>query len=155
MSQYVSLLVETKESHVTLCNAFHIWKPSDPGSVPPLDLTYGGINCLLLRFPVQTYYIKILSFATYSLYYLFIIIIILSGMRLSPLDTAAIIGLLYQPQMIDGGDCGEIGGMRIGRGIRSTRRKPASAPLCPPQIPHDQTRVRTRAAAVESQRLTA
>jgi hypothetical protein len=35
------------------------------------------------------------------------------------------------------GDCGEIGGMMIGRGNRSTRRKPALAPLCPPQIPHD------------------
>jgi hypothetical protein len=29
------------------------------------------------------------------------------------------------------------------------------APLCPPQIPFDQTRARTRAAAVGSQRLTA
>jgi hypothetical protein len=29
------------------------------------------------------------------------------------------------------------------------------APLCPPQIPHDNTRFRTRTAAVESQRLTA
>jgi hypothetical protein len=53
------------------------------------------------------------------------------------LGTAAITGLLYQPRMIgDGdGDCGEIGGMKISRGNRSTRRKPAPAPLCPPQIP--------------------
>jgi hypothetical protein len=35
----------------------------------------------------------------------------------------------------------EFGGMKIGRGNRSTRRKPAPAPLCPPQIPLDQTRV--------------
>jgi hypothetical protein len=48
-------------------------------------------------------------------------------------------------------DDGEIGGMKIGRGNRSTRRKPAPAPLCP----LDQTRARTRAAAVGSQRLTA
>jgi hypothetical protein len=27
--------------------------------------------------------------------------------------------------------------VNIGRGNRSTRRKPAPAPLCPPQIPHD------------------
>jgi hypothetical protein len=81
--------------------------------------------------------------------------IIISGVRLSPLGTAATTGLLYQPQMIDGGDCGAIGGMKIGRGNRSTRRKPGPAPLCPPQIPHDQTRARTRAAAVGSQRLTA
>jgi hypothetical protein len=32
-------------------------------------------------------------------------------------------------------DDGEFGGIKIGRGNRSTRRKPASAPLCPPQIP--------------------
>jgi hypothetical protein len=43
--------------------------------------------------------------------------------------TAAITGLLYQPRMIGDGDCGEIGGIRIGRGNRSTRRKPAPAPL--------------------------
>jgi hypothetical protein len=53
------------------------------------------------------------------------------------LGTAATAGLLYQPQMIGEGDCGEIGGMNIGRGERSTRRKPAPAPLCPPLIPHD------------------
>jgi hypothetical protein len=44
--------------------------------------------------------------------------------------------------------------MKIGRGNRSIRREPAPAPLCPPQIPLDQTRARTR-AAVGSQRLTA
>jgi hypothetical protein len=45
--------------------------------------------------------------------------------------------------MIDEDDCGAIGGMKIGRGNQCTRRKPAPAPLCPPQIPHDQTRART------------
>jgi hypothetical protein len=50
------------------------------------------------------------------------------------LGTAATTGL---PRMIGDGDCREIGGMKIGRGNRSTRRKPAPAPLCPPQIPHD------------------
>jgi hypothetical protein len=45
--------------------------------------------------------------------------------------------------------------MKIDWGKRSTRRKPARVPLCPPQIPHDLTCSRTRAAAVESQRLTA
>jgi hypothetical protein len=38
-------------------------------------------------------------------------------------------GLLYQPQMIGDGDCEEIGGMKIGRGNRSIRRKPAPAPI--------------------------
>jgi hypothetical protein len=50
---------------------------------------------------------------------------------------------------------GVFGGMKIGRGNRSTRRKPAPVPLCPPQIPHDLTWTRTRAVAVGSQRLTA
>jgi hypothetical protein len=53
------------------------------------------------------------------------------------LGTAATTGLLYQPRMIGEGDCGEIGGMKSGRGNRSTRRKPASAPLRPPQTSHD------------------
>jgi hypothetical protein len=81
---------------------------------------------------------------------IFFIVITVSGVRLSPLGTAATTGLLYQPQMINDGDCGEIGGMKSGRENRSTRRKPAPAPLYPPQI-----RARTRAAAVGSQRLTA
>jgi hypothetical protein len=50
-------------------------------------------------------------------------------------------------------DDAEIDGM-IGRGNRSTRRKPAPVPLCPPQTPHA-TRTRTRTATVGSQRLTA
>jgi hypothetical protein len=66
-----------------------------------------------------------------------------SGVGPSPFGTAATSGLLYKPQMIDEGDCGAIGGMKIGRENRSTRRKPAPALLCPPQIPHDQTRNRT------------
>jgi hypothetical protein len=62
---------------------------------------------------------------------------------------------ILQPQMINEGDCGAIGGMKVGRGNRSTRRKPAPAPFCPPQIPRHQTRARTRATAMGSQRLTA
>jgi hypothetical protein len=42
-----------------------------------------------------------------------------------------------------------------GRRDRSTRREPASVSLCPPQIPHDLNRARTRDAAVRSRRLTA
>jgi hypothetical protein len=59
--------------------------------------------------------------------------------RLSPLCRPHM-GLLYQPQVID--VCGAVGGMRIGRGNRSTRRKPI-VPLCPSQIPHDLTWNRT------------
>jgi hypothetical protein len=38
-------------------------------------------------------------------------------------------GLLYQPRMIGDGDCVEIGRIKIGKGNRSTRRKPTPAPL--------------------------
>jgi hypothetical protein len=95
------------------------------------------------------------STETTQLNSIIIIYFIICGVGLSPLGTASTSGLLYKPQMIDEGDCGAIGGMKIGRGNRSTRRKPLPAPLCPPQIPHEHTRARTRAAAVGSQRLTA
>jgi hypothetical protein len=90
-----------------------------------------------------------------SIIIIIIIIIIISGVGLSPLGIAATSDLLYKPQMIDEDDYGAIDGMKIGRGNRSTRRKPAPAPLSPPQIPHDQTTTRSLAAAVGSQRLTA
>jgi hypothetical protein len=41
--------------------------------------------------------------------------------------------------MTDDGDCEAIGGMKIGRENRSSRRKPALVQLCPPKIPHDLT----------------
>jgi hypothetical protein len=55
----------------------------------------------------------------------------------------------------DDDECGAVSRMRIGRGIRSTRRKPVPVPLCPPQIPHDLTWDSTRASAAGSRRLTA
>jgi hypothetical protein len=78
------------------------------------------------------------------------VIIIIRGVRLSPLGTAATTCLLYRPQMIDGGDCGANCGMKIGRENRNTWKKRALAPLCPPQIPFDQTRTRTRAPRWEA-----
>jgi hypothetical protein len=69
-----------------------------------------------------------------------------------------LIGLLYQPRMIDDDDdeCGAVGGMIISRGSRSTLSKLATVPLCLPQIPHEMTGARTWAAAVVgSRRLTA
>jgi hypothetical protein len=42
--------------------------------------------------------------------------------------------------------------MMIGKGNRSSRRKPAPVPLCPPPTPHA-VWARTRAAAMGSQRL--
>jgi hypothetical protein len=64
-----------------------------------------------------------------------------------------LIGLLYQPRIIDD-ECG-VGGIRIGRGNRSIRRKPAPVSLCPPQTPQELTWSQTRAAALGSRRLTA
>jgi hypothetical protein len=56
--------------------------------------------------------------------------------KLGPLGKSAI----YWPIVPAPGDCedGEFGGMN-GRGNRITRRKPAPAPLCPPEMPLDQT----------------
>jgi hypothetical protein len=42
-------------------------------------------------------------------------VVFFSGVWLSPQGTAATSGLLYKPQMMDEGDCGAIGGMKIGR----------------------------------------
>jgi hypothetical protein len=82
----------------------------------------------------------------------FLIDIVGGGVQLGPLGTACTNGPIV-PVAGDYDD-GEIGGMMIGRGNRSTRRKPAPVSLCPPQTPHA-ARTRTRAAAVGSQRLTA
>jgi hypothetical protein len=71
------------------------------------------------------------------------------------LGTAATTGLLYQPRMIRDGDCGEIGGMKIGRGNKYSEKPCRSATFVHHKIPHDQTRVWTQATAVRSRRLTA
>jgi hypothetical protein len=56
------------------------------------------------------------------------------GFQLGPLGTAA----TNRPIVPAPGDYvdGELGGMLIGRGNRSTRRKLAPVPLFPPQTPH-------------------
>jgi hypothetical protein len=82
--------------------------------------------------------------------YIFLSNIVEGGVQLGPLGTVA----TKRPIVPAPGDYndGEIGGM-IGRGNRSTGRKPTPAPLCPPQTPHA-ARTRTWTAAVGSQRLT-
>jgi hypothetical protein len=79
---------------------------------------------------------------------IFFIGILGGGVQLGPLGTAAT-NMPIVPARDDYDD-GEIGGMMIGKGNRSTRRKPAPVPLCPPQTPHA-ARTRTRAAAMGSQ----
>jgi hypothetical protein len=53
------------------------------------------------------------------------------------IGTAATPCLLCQSREIVKMIVEKLGGMKIGRGNRSTRRKPASAPLYPLQISHD------------------
>jgi hypothetical protein len=73
--------------------------------------------------------------------------------KLSPLGTSATNWHVVPVP----GDCedGVFGGNENWQGNRSTRRKPAPAPLFSLQIPLDHTRAQTRAVAVGSQRLTA
>jgi hypothetical protein len=78
-------------------------------------------------FVIQAPFFRI-PFQSYMLCIIFIIIF-LTGVRLSSLGTAATTSLLHQPKMIDDGDCGEIGGMKISTGNRSTRRKPTTTNL--------------------------
>jgi hypothetical protein len=56
------------------------------------------------------------------------------GVQLGPLGTAATSRRIVPTP--DDYDDGEFGGMMIGSGNRSTRRKPTLLPLCPRQIPH-------------------
>jgi hypothetical protein len=82
----------------------------------------------------------------------FLVGIVGAGVQLGPLGTVA----TSRPIVRAPGDydVGEISGKMIGRGNRSTRRKLAPVPLCPPQTPHDAP-TRARAPGVGSQRLTA
>jgi hypothetical protein len=82
---------------------------------------------------------------------IFLIGIVEGGVQLGPLGSTA----TSRPIVPAPGDYddGEIGGMMIGMGNRSTPRKPAPVPLCPPHTTHT-ARTGARAAAVGSQRLT-
>jgi hypothetical protein len=75
------------------------------------------------------------------------------GVQQGPLGTSAIYWPIV-PAPCDYDDR-EFGGMKIGKGNRSTRRKPAPSATLSTTNSTCQTRARTRAAAVGSQRLTA
>jgi hypothetical protein len=77
-----------------------------------------------------------------------------AGVEPSPPSLRAIIGLLYQPWMIDD-YCAASSGIMSGRGNWSTRSKPAPVRLCLPYVPHVLVRPRTRAVAMGSRQLTA
>jgi hypothetical protein len=83
--------------------------------------------------------------------FLFLCLVSWGGVRLSPLGTS----VTNWPIVPAPDECGAVGGMRIGKGNRSIRRKPAPVPLCQPQIPHDLTWIRIRVTAVGSRQLTA
>jgi hypothetical protein len=97
----------------------------------------------------------IVTIQFFFVFFLFFFFIRMVGAGV-PTGSAQHIGHFW-PVVPAAGDCedAEFGGMKIGKGNRSTRRKPAPAPLCPPQIPPDQTQAQTWAATVGSQRLTA
>jgi hypothetical protein len=103
----------------------HIWRPRAlfPIWEPAVVTTDGVKNTLWIQHSNQPSASDKLT--------CFFFFVSLCGVRLSPLGTSATVGLLYQPRMIDD-DYGAVGGIRIGRGNRSTRRKPAPVPLCPP-----------------------
>jgi hypothetical protein len=87
--------------------------------------------------------------------YIIIFFIFLMGRDWAHLVLRPLFGLLYQPQMIDDGDCGAVGGMRIGR---ETEVLGENLPQC--RFVHHKSHMtwpgaRTRAAAVGSRRLTA
>jgi hypothetical protein len=141
------------------CPERHASSPHSPTSLYHPSVCMYVFKAVFSYFSIKTWYL--LPFfpihakcSTQLFFLLLLFIIILSRVRLRKLDTAATTGLLYQIQMTDDGDCGTVGGMKIGRGSRSTRRSPAPVSLYPPQIPHDLTRAQTRATAVGSQRLT-
>jgi hypothetical protein len=91
-------------------------------------------------------------FSLYAVFTFFFIGIVGGGVQLGPLGTVAT-NRPVMPALGDYDDA-EIGGMIIGRGNRSTWRKPAPVPLCPPETPHA-AQMQTRTAAVGSQPLTA
>jgi hypothetical protein len=78
------------------------------------------------------------------------------GVRLSALALVTIWLLVPVPDDDDDDDDDErgTGGRMSGRGRQIIQRNPALVPHCPPQIPHELIRSRTRSAAVGSRRIT-
>jgi hypothetical protein len=85
-------------------------------SYPLRCVTCRRLPFTLVRVRQCSLCIRFFIFLNFEWTNLLLLFIILSGPRLSPLGTAATTGLLYQPQMLDDGDCGAIGGMNIGKG---------------------------------------
>jgi hypothetical protein len=108
----------------------------------------------------QKYLLRLVRYNYFQTLYIYIYLVPWGGVRLSPFGTSATIWpIVPAPDDDDDDDDddegGAGGGIRIGRGHRNTRIKPAPVPFCPPQIPYDLTWARTRAAVVGIRRLTA
>jgi hypothetical protein len=76
-----------------------------------------------------------------------------AGVERRPLLLLLLIGLLYQPWMIDD-DISAISGMNEWQRKPKYSEKTCPVPLCPLQIPYNSTRARNRTANGGSQRLT-
>jgi hypothetical protein len=61
---------------------------------------------------------------------LYVVFLVFSFLGWGETESTWYVGLLYQPRMIYD-ECGEVSGMRTGRGNQSTRRKSAPMPFCP------------------------
>jgi hypothetical protein len=145
--------------------SFLSWSALTLGKSPsyPLDMRMGGPQSRSGRYggeknlvpawnrnpTVQPVAISTVLFELPNIY--FLIGIVGGGVQLGPLGTTATNKTIV-PAPGDYDD-GKIGGI-IGRGNRSTRRKPAPVPLCITD-PTCTARMGTRAPAVGSQRLTA
>jgi hypothetical protein len=103
---------------------------------PPRYFTYSYITCNIDAIRFYRFHLNLWWYSECLTRYDMVSFI-------SPLGSSATIWIISQPRMIDD-ECGAVGGMRIGRGDRSTRTKLAAVPLCPPQIPHDLKRALTR-----------
>jgi hypothetical protein len=66
-----------------------------------------------------------------GLFFLLILLVSWSGVRLCPLGTSAINWPIVAARDDNGDECGTVGGTSIDRGDRSARRKPAPVPLFP------------------------
>jgi hypothetical protein len=85
-----------------------------------------------------------------------IFVICWDGVELGPLVVRPLIGLLYHPWVVVMMMMTKQSAERMtGTTKRSIRRNPAPVSLCPPQIPTDLTRDRTRPTAMGSRQLTA
>jgi hypothetical protein len=89
---------------------------------------------LKLQNSIRFVFYTMFHFTCMKRHKVFLIGIVGGGVQLGPIDTTA----TNRPIVPAPGEygVGEIGGVMIGKGNRSTRRKPTPVLFCPPQTPH-------------------